>query len=531
MAVESDVLIVGSGPAGAMAAWALRGSKGSVRILDAGHEQDVFPPAGAMHALRQQQDLTAYRIGERAEGLRHLRDGHPPVSLKLRAPALDFVTRNSARLTPVHSSSFHAVVSLAKGGFGNAWGAGVYRFQDDELRGMPLSTSDLAPHYDEVSRHIGVSGSADDDLGTEFGWEPELLPPLAMGRNAAALLTAYESGKQEPALQSVRMGQSRLAVLSREYRGRPGYAFRGMEHLEPGGGAIYNPTSTIDALRASGAVEYEAGWIVRSFRESESGVLVTATRRDGGATQEFHARHLLLAAGALNSARIVLASASDCASQLPLLDNPMTVLPVLHPQFVGVPAAGPESGFAQLNLVLDAERFGCKYQGSVYSTASAQMSEFLAQLPFSLGANRRLLRALLPAISLVMVFYPASPSPSQYVQLREDGSLEAAYPWQPDPRLAGELARVFRGLGCWAHAGIARHAGPGQGIHYAGTLPHAARPSRYQLHPDGRLEGTRGVYVCDGSCFPHLPARNLTFTIMANAHRIATALAERRLAR
>lgn len=525
MDATSEVLIVGSGPAGALAAWALRNVKG-VRILDAGYQQDVFPPAGPVHTIRQELDLTAYRIGSRAEGLRHLRPGHPPISLKLRAPALDFVTRDSSRLTPVHSESFPAVVSLAKGGFGNAWGAGVYRFQEEELRGTPLSPSDLASHYDEVSRHIGISGSPDDTLGEDFGREPELQPPLPLGRNASALLAAYEANRQERALEAVRLGRSRLAVLSRDYRGRPGYTFRGMEHLEPGGGAIYNPAATIDELRAAGAVDYDAGWIVRSFHETESGVSVTAERLDG-TTQEFHTRRLVLAAGALNSARIVLASAGDHESRLPLLDNPMTVLPVLHPGFIGVPSPGPESGFAQLNLVLDPHRFGRKFQGSIYSTASAPASEFLAQLPFSLGANRRLLRSLLPAISIAMVFYPASPDPSRYVRLREDGSLEASYAWQPDAAMAGELVRVFRALGCWAQASIARHVGPGQGIHYAGTLPLASRPVRYQLHPDGRLEGTRAVYVCDGSCFPHLPARNLTFTIMANAHRIATALVRR----
>jgi choline dehydrogenase-like flavoprotein len=41
---------------------------------------------------------------------------------------------------------------------------------------------------------------------------------------------------------------------------------------------------------------------------------------------------------------------------------------------------------------------------------------------------------------------------------------------------------------------------------------------------DGRLFGTRLVFVADGACFAALPAKNLTFTIMANAMRIATKL-------
>jgi choline dehydrogenase-like flavoprotein len=37
---------------------------------------------------------------------------------------------------------------------------------------------------------------------------------------------------------------------------------------------------------------------------------------------------------------------------------------------------------------------------------------------------------------------------------------------------------------------------------------------------DGRLRGTRAVYVADGAVFPRLPSKGLTFTMMANANRV-----------
>ena len=39
----------------------------------------------------------------------------------------------------------------------------------------------------------------------------------------------------------------------------------------------------------------------------------------------------------------------------------------------------------------------------------------------------------------------------------------------------------------------------------------------------GGLEGevAPGIYVCDSAAFPDLPAVSLTFTIMAQAHRLA----------
>jgi choline dehydrogenase-like flavoprotein len=38
------------------------------------------------------------------------------------------------------------------------------------------------------------------------------------------------------------------------------------------------------------------------------------------------------------------------------------------------------------------------------------------------------------------------------------------------------------------------------------------------------VRGFRGLHVVDGASFPWLPAKNLTFTLMANAVRIAAAL-------
>ena len=42
---------------------------------------------------------------------------------------------------------------------------------------------------------------------------------------------------------------------------------------------------------------------------------------------------------------------------------------------------------------------------------------------------------------------------------------------------------------------------------------------------DGRLRASRSVYLADGSVFPWLPAKGLTFTLMAHANRVGGLLA------
>ncbi len=139
------------------------------------------------------------------------------------------------------------------------------------------------------------------------------------------------------------------------------------------------------------------------------------------------------------------------------------------------------------------------------------------------------MRRLAVATGLVMMFYPADPHPGNYLRLAADGTLEIEY---GQPSAGGparglaekELIRALRGIGFHTAAALCQYPPMGSGMHYAGTLPMRGAPGPWQLYPDGRLHGTRQVYVADGACFPRLPAKNLTFTIMANAMRIASSI-------
>ena len=82
-----------------------------------------------------------------------------------------------------------------------------------------------------------------------------------------------------------------------------------------------------------------------------------------------------------------------------------------------------------------------------------------------------------------------------------------------------------RKLGCIALKRI--RPGNGSSIHYAGTFPISREDRPLTCDRDSRLRGTRSVYLADGSVFPWLPPKGLTFNIMANADRVGAILAER----
>jgi hypothetical protein len=61
-------------------------------------------------------------------------------------------------------------------------------------------------------------------------------------------------------------------------------------------------------------------------------------------------------------------------------------------------------------------------------------------------------------------------------------------------------------------------------IHYAGTLPYSAE---HGTTADDQVSGFKNVYVGDSSAWNYLPAKGLSFTVMANSVRVARHVASR----
>jgi len=61
----------------------------------------------------------------------------------------------------------------------------------------------------------------------------------------------------------------------------------------------------------------------------------------------------------------------------------------------------------------------------------------------------------------------------------------------------------------------------GASVHYAGTLPMSNESEPWTTDGHGQSREFPGVHLVDGSSYPFLPAKNITFTLMANASRIA----------
>jgi len=514
-----DVIVVGSGPGATFAAWGARGRR--ILMLDVGFDPPACDLSGNPCELRAGGgDLFSSMIGEEFEGLHNV--FHPPVNLKLKAPYLSYIVRDWQRLTPIVSGNFAGAISLARGGLANAWGAGVYRFTDRDLTGAPFTATDLRPFYDELTSHIGVSG-LNDDLEPYFERDAALQPPLRLSAFFEEMLRRYQRHKLPFRHEGVTLGRSRLAVLTKPHNGRAAYAYENLEFFKPHDPAIYNPAFTVDEMIRGGVVDYRPGRLVLRYRKLPDGIEVCARNLATGETETFVGRALCLGAGALNSARIVLESHSDYATELPLLDNPMSCIPLFRLQHIGRALEPRDTSLASLNLTMDDPAWPSPLQASLYGTTGPLRSDILFTLPFPFRTSLAVTKYLAPAMGLLMLFYPGQPG--SYVRLRPGGELEVSFAPGPPFAVEPRLIRLFRRLGYLTAETLVQRPGMGAGLHYAGTLGMKANPGCYETDRNGRLTGTGRVYVVDGGAIPVLPAKNLTFTIMANALRVGRQLA------
>jgi choline dehydrogenase-like flavoprotein len=507
---------------------ALRLQGKDVVMLDVGKDAPDVPSQfdGDLLQLREQrEDLFDLLVGKQFQALENIYR-RPKTSLKLKAPFMRFITDGWRELTPINTVNFGGVLSLAKGGLANGWGAGVYRFTDHDLKGFPFGYKELAGYYDVLTRHIGVSG-INDDLTCWFHQDPDLQPPLRLGVMAHDLHQRYSKNRSWFNLKGLYIGRPRLAVLTQPHNGRQPYPYDHMEFFKAHCPAIYSPSYTIDSLVAERHLDYRPGVLVDRFESSESGVIVHARDLSSDVRRTFQARKLMLGAGALNTARIVLGSAGDTSTRLPILDNPMSAFPLLRLDRIGLSVDECDSSIAQLNFIFKPNESEQVLQSTLYSTNGSARSDVIFDLPLPVKSARNLLKQTASCTSMVLTFHPGVFRPANFVQLRDDGSLAVNCASEPERGDAEEnIIQLLRKIGYLSHAALIQRLPLGSALHYACLLPMKDRPARYECFPDGELQGNPGVHVIDGACFSALPAKNLTFTIMANSMRIADSVAE-----
>lgn len=532
------VTVVGSGPSGVHFALSALRRGFNVTMVDVGRRAPapVLRETGFEQLKDELDDPAQYFLGDRLEGLvipsaqRKFYEFPPSKSYVFHPPeGFDFTTEG-----------FDPLFSFATGGLAEAWTAGCYPFNDAELELFPFSYAELAPYYQEIAGRIGVTGEG-DDLAQFMPVHEDLLPPLSLDPHSALLLQTYERRKARiNKLLKAYVGRTRVATLSVAKDGRKACDYLGRCLWGCPTGALYTPSLSMRVLERHPAFSYVPGVEALYFRMNAQGRIDTLVgrRTADGELIELPISRLVLAAGTLASATLVMRSVRTATGEdltLPgLMDNRQALVPFLNLRMLGrgVPTSSYQYHLLGMGLAgaVKAEYVHCQ----ITTLKTAMVHPIVQGLPFDLRTSLAITVATRSALGVVNVNLHDTRRPENTVTLDTSRGLDSSQlrirysaPVDEPARLADALGRVRKVLGalnCVVPPGQQQIRPMGASVHYAGTFPMSDAGGRWTTTPGGQSRAFENLYFADGSTFPFLPAKNLTFTLMANAARVADSM-------
>ena len=515
---DFDFIIVGTGPAGISAAYPILESGKKVLLVDGGRRVSNSPPEGNYTTLRFEDDE---QRKWQLKGNLSASDVTRSVSPKFRTPMASVFEKFDQKYT-ISSEGFSSFGGLAVGGLANFWGAGVARLENSQLQffGDP---SEMNFSYDIIANRIGISGVDDDDLAVYFGNEPQLDPAVQLGAVNKSLYEKYNRKRRVHPDTEFTLGRSRLAVISKERENRKGCTNLGTCLWGCRNSAIYSPAQDIEMLRKKrGNLTFLTGAFVDSIeRDINENPSIHVETKNGRVS--FSGKKLILAAGTLGSSKLVLQALGEIGTPVQLLSNPSAAFLLWSPKHLGYPKVN-EFALGQLSFVAKLDNKKTAF-GSLFATTGLPVSDFSNRLPFSTSQSIDLARAILSS-SVVGNAFLEAPSFETKLTLEPDASVKVTSFRSPTTlnyflKLKKNLRMNFLKLGALLIPNSFTVSEPGSDLHYSGTFPHSKKERPLTTSENGSVFGMPNVHIVDGSVLPFLSEKSHTYTIMANADRIA----------
>jgi choline dehydrogenase-like flavoprotein len=301
LGVDPQVVVVGSGAAGGMAALLLARAGVRVCMLEAGRDYDPVTET-PMFQLPADAPLRAAPTPDKEGGFYDA-----TVDGGFQVPGEPYLGG------PGSEADFWWWRARMLGGLTNHWGRIALRFGPYDFNGhsrdglgvdWPIQYEEIAPYYDRVERLIGVFGSAEGLENTPDSPPGVLQPPPAP--------RGYELYvKKVAAARGIPVVSVHKALLTRPLNGRSACFYatscrRGCSI----GAAFQSTTALIPPALATGNLEVRTHSMVREVTLDPSGRAdgVVYVDRTTGREERLPARAVVLAASAFESGRILLNS-------------------------------------------------------------------------------------------------------------------------------------------------------------------------------------------------------------------------------
>ncbi len=540
---EHDAIVVGSGITGGWAAKELTEKGLRVLMLERGRPVEHGEGYPTEH-------MGWWQFKFRGEGERALYEDQYPVQSQTYAFGEDtrhfFVNDKQHPYKHDPDKPFSWIRGYHVGGRSLMWFRQCYRlgeldFEANARDGVgvdwPIRYADLAPWYDHVEEHAGISGQAE---GLAQLPDSVFLPPMAM--NCAELWVKEKLAASHP--ERV-MTIGRTATLTRPHKGREAchYCTSACHRGCSTGSYFSSQSSTLPAAFATGRLTLRPHSIVHSVVYDEKKDRATGVRVIDAETREaleFEARVVFLCASTLGSTQILLNSRS---ARFPTgLGNSSDVLGrYLMDHIFSTGAEGIVPGLE------DKYTRGYRPNGIYvprFQNLDGRDREYLRGFGFQGGAGRlgwqrglelpgfgadfkKTLRDPGPWTFDLHGFGEMLPRADNRVTLAEDEVDAWGIPLLEIDCTHGDNEKTMSAAAASEAAEMLEAAGlkevetydlknpPGLGIHEMGTARMGRDPKTSVLNAFNQVHDAPNVFVTDGACMTSSACQNPSLTYMA----------------
>jgi choline dehydrogenase-like flavoprotein len=508
------IYIIGSGLSGLAAAVALIKRGFRPTILDAGLTPDSAASSVKTRLASMEPEFWA------AEDLQRMKETGPPsrngIPQKL-AFGSDFAYRDiDSSTTPALN---HASIrrSFALGGFSNVWGAVIQPLASGEFDHWPIDESRLSSHYAAIL-DLMCSGAKG------------FVNPSSQARALYADMASH--GKQLEAA-GIRFDYAQLAVRSADDDQRTGCRSCGLCLYGCPYDSIFEAGTALSRFVRQGLVSHVPNVVVDRVTAAGAEVRIEGRSATDGNVRIFNGSSVFIAAGLLETVRIVLNSTgakNRSVRPLRIQTSDIFTLPMVHYSRSRGVSAERLHTLCQLMVNVDDREISehpvhLQLYGynDLYPHILADKLGLLSA-PFK-AATRSIAERLFVAFgylhSRVSSTVDITPPPS------DTGRLLLTGRENPEGRRVADavVRKLFQNRRFLRMLPITPQLQfdlPGGSVRNGACFPMRRDPEGLETDVWGSVHGLRNVHLIDASVLPAIPAGPIAFTVMANAHRVAS---------
>lgn len=376
-------------------------------------------------------------------------------------------------------SNIEIIQSLARGGLSEFWHGICDFFTEEELAGVGLPINEIKREYKEIARRIKLKTQADLDFH-------------------AQLLLAESKNKDN--------------LNSKVYQAPLAFPYR--------------TSLCIDDLKRFKNFIYIPNQLVFTVKEKEQNVEIKTASIDQSKEVTMKTNFLILAAGSINTTRILLRSFNLFNYKTTFLTKAHYLIACLHPRTLIKRRHIEQSDSGQLVISSKETSRGLGiFFIQLYRFNPLVVHKVLQYIPLPKYLASFLLSIISPLLMIADIRFPAFESKNKFCRLKKEGNkkdvLEISFR-ESSKELTdrkSEISKVvqqLRVLGLFSLKKVNDYTT----AHYAGGVPFQQKEGKLSVDVKGKLHQAKRVYVADSSTWRALPAKPIALTIMANASRV-----------